>query len=233
MKKLVVVIFLLLNGLLYSQVNIDLPDFPYDSVYDSYYNEMDKVNLKSFILDVLSNNNYVDKENNLLLYSTIKKAGEIRLEEAYPYIRNFIRSYNPMVDNLSGVDLATSRPVWISSVWTIGRIGKDEDIVYLGQYYGQVKDIESKYYIIYALGEAVNSENALKLLNEIADETSVVADTRLAVRLIKSIRNHNSKSSVYALSTLKDLMKNNKNYTKEIETLINKTIEEIGMTGKD
>ena len=35
------------------------------------------------------------------------------------------------------------------------------------------------------------------------------------------------------LQLKKELMKNNKNYTSEIENMINKTIEEIGMTGRD
>lgn len=160
-----------------------------------------------------------------LVYSAIKRAGELRLKSSKIRIKEWLAAANPSANYGKPKQLAEMRNIFNISIWSIGRLGDDTDAEVFANYWVDITDKESRMYILMALGEMSGSTRATQVLNDL---TQKVNDERLANILVESLEKHNSKTSVYPLV----MLGNRSNFSQAFKNRVNQLAGKISKSGK-
>ncbi len=190
----------------------------YESKYDVMF-----ANLDSSASNVMFQ--AMDSMDYDLVYSAIKRAGELKLLSAKTKIKEWLGAANPSANVGKPKQLADMRHIFNISIWAVGRVGNDADAEVFANYWVDITDKESRMYIIMALGEISGSPKAISVLNDL---TQKVNDERLANVLLESIEKQKSKSSVYPLV----MMGNRPNFSKAFKTRANQLAGKLSNSGK-
>lgn len=161
----------------------------YVSPYDSTFSGLDAGSIGTLT-------NALESRDYDMVYSAIKRIGQLRLTNTKARIQTWFRESNPGSSVGREWEVAQMRNIFNVTVWTLGRIGDDHDAEVLAFYYYKIGDMEERINIINALGELRNSPVALDALEKMAWET---VDQRLAERIVIAIMKHNKRSSYEAL----------------------------------
>lgn len=157
----------------------------YTSPYDESFALLDQRNI-SLLTNALESRDYN------LVYSAIKRLGQLRVTNVRPRIQVWFRESNPASAVGNDYEQVAMRNVFNISVWALGKIGDNHDAGVLAFYYDKITDAETKAIMIDALGDLSSSEEALNALHTIA---MTVTDQRLAERVVRAIMKHNKKAS--------------------------------------
>lgn len=164
----------------------------YVSPYDESFALLNKTHI------VLLTNSLESRDYNLV-YSAIKRLGQLQVTNTLPRIEVWFRESNPAANPGRDLDIAAMRNVFNISVWAIGRMGGDHDAEVLSYYLDKITDVEAQIAIIDALGDLSDSQNALDALHK---EAQTVTDQRIADRVVKAIMKHNMKASYEPLMNM-------------------------------
>ena len=192
--------------------------FTYQSPYDPLF-----VNLDASSSNMLIESLYSEDLN--LVFSALKKIGDIKLKAAKVNVKDVLGFANPAANYGKPMEQAKRKNIYLLSIWVLGRIGDDKDAEILASYIKDSSDIETHYYIILALGELAPSVKALEALNRM---TEYVTDERLAKACINAILKHNSKTSIIPLLKMSE----RPIFSPEFKKIIANTIDQLGKTGK-
>lgn len=220
MKKITVGVLVFCSLMVSSRVFAGDSDayFIYQSPYDPLF-----VNLDASSSNMLIESLYSEDLN--LVYSALKKIGDIKLKAAKVNVKDVLGFTNPAANYGKPMEMAKRKNIYLMSIWVLGRIGDDTDAELLASYIKDSTDIETQYYIILALGEFAPSAKALEALNKM---TGYVTDERLAKASINAILKHNSKSSIIPLLKMSE----RPIFSPEFKKIIANTIDQLGKTGK-
>ncbi len=190
----------------------------YKSVYEGMF-----VNLDTSSSNILFQ--AMDSLDFDLVYSAIKRVGELKMTQAKYRVKEWLGAANPSANYGKPKQLADLRNIFHISIWTVGRIGNDADAETFANYWKDITDKESRMYIILGLGEMTDSPKATSVLNDI---TKTVNDERLANLLVEAIEKHQSKSSLYPLMQLSQ----RPNFSPAFKNRVNQVAGKISKTGK-
>lgn len=217
MKRTVTVsltLMLLAAGFVFSY---DLNAYPYTSKYDSMFAEVNDVNTITGSLE--------ESEPDML-FSAIKRAGQLKMVAARARIQSLVSEANPAANQGKDVRQANYRHVFNMGVLVLGKIGNDEDAVMLAAFLHDTKDVTSISCILQALGDLKPSKRALASLNDYTTSVSTKTDSRVVRQLIDSILMHNSRSSINYLFLLQGRVSQNQ------KAYINTAIKQLNAKGQ-
>ncbi len=202
-KKFLVLGLLFMSSLVFAE---------YKSPYDAMFKKID-ASSSNIIFQSL------DSMDINLVYSALKRVGELRFRKAAPKVREWIAASNP-ASNAGKADQRTKlRNIFYISIWALGRVGNDDDAAMLSSYWRDLRNKESKIYLIRALGEIKGSKVAIDKLNSL---TKVIRDERLANALLDSIEKQNSPTSVFPLMILEKKSSFSPAFKKRVRTIMTK-----------
>lgn len=191
-------------------------------------------------LDISSSNLFIEmaslnpgEGNYGSIISALRKIRQYRLEYARRQVRDLVDTCSPLTGQSKEIGRSFIRQTFNEAVLTLGAISREEfDAIALMRYYREARDSESKYYLVWALGQMDGVSNAVSALNEICDtfpaEYLKRPDDRLLGVLIDSIGNLNSRSSLVGLSRIRTRIR----MSPEMLDRISQVQTKISKTGK-
>ncbi|OHD53529.1 MAG: hypothetical protein A2Y33_03920 [Spirochaetes bacterium GWF1_51_8] len=192
--------------------------FTYKSPYDALYADID-ASASNMLIDSL----YSEDLN--IIYSALKRIGELKLKVAKINVKDVLGFSNPVVNSGKPGEQAKRMNIYHMSIWVLGRIGDDSDAEILSSYIKDSTDVQTWYYIIVALGEMAPAPKALEGLHTL---TLLVKDERLAYAVVAAILKHNSKTSIIPLLKISD-----KSYfSPDFKKYVSQVMDQISKTGK-
>ena len=183
LKRITVLSLLFVSSLVFAEYKS-----PYDAMFKNLNASSSNIIFQS--LDSMDIN---------LVYSALKRVGELRYRPAASKVREWISESNPAANVGKAGQRTALRNIFHISIWALGRVGNDEDAKTLASYWRDLRDKESQLALIQALGEIKGSKIAIDKLNEL---TKFVTDERLGNALLDSIEKQNSPTSVFPLMVL-------------------------------
>jgi hypothetical protein len=206
-----------------------VPGFGYTSPYDEAFSQIDASGYSTL-------ENALKSADIDMVYSAIKRIGELKITNARSIIREWLGQTNPETTRSNPALAARYRNIFNISIWTIGRIGENSDARLLANYWRAVSDVEGQVAIVNALGNLSNSEIALDALNRL---TTTITDERIAFELVDAVVKHNSKKSVVPLMRMaspgRRVTGNVRagSFSPEFRAYANKVANQISKEGKD
>ena len=194
----------------------DISGYPYKSKFDERFKK--NVDAKTII-------NSLDDQDLDMVFSALKKAGEMRLTNARLKVEGLVASSNPQANLGKGEQATAYRHIFYMGILVLGKIGDDGDGGILGGYLWDLKkDKQGTIYVLSALGDLTNSRLALNLLNEYIPSIVTESDSRVVKQLVDSLLAHNSRSSIVPLMNVKQKVSQiNRAYINEAIKLLNQT----------
>ena len=217
MKKTVLALaaFLLFTaGFIFSY---DLNDYPYKSQYDSMFAEISDVNT---IL------NSLDDSEPDMVFSALKRAGQLKMVAARGRIQSIVSGANPAANQGKDVRQANFRHVFNMGLLVLGKIGNDDDAAIMAGFLHDTRDVASITCILQALGDLKTSPRALASLSDYTTSVSTKTDSRSVKQLVDSILQHNSRSSINYLFLLQGRVSQNQ------KANVNSAIKQLNARGQ-
>ncbi len=200
-------IFFVIGGYSY-----DINEYPYKSKYDAGFATMNDTNT---ILQSLN-----DKDNDVI-FSALKRAGELRLSASKARVEEIIGEANPEVNQGKAVQRAEFKKLFDMAVLVLGKIGDSQDAIMLSKLLKETRDDVSLVCLLQALGDLSMSSVALEYLHQYTTVINNYSDYRVVKTLVDSIANHKSRTSVGVLLQLMNRAPQN------LREYINDTIKEL------
>ena len=192
--------------------------------------EFDKLDSASsnYLIEMISQT--PSEENILMICGALKRIGQIKLACARPEVRS--DSSTPSANQNREKKTGHLRKVFNMAADTLGQIStNDIDASILFQYYKEISDAESRYWIVKALGEMSGVKTAILKLNSIIDNLTSQyksqIDERLIDELLNAIQYHNSKSSVLYLLKLQSRVR----LSPDLNDKLNQTVNLLNSGG--
>lgn len=185
MRRILLVSFIFLVNLMFSY---EISDYPHVSKYDD---RLKNITDEKFLSDAL------DDSDLDLVFSALKRVGELKLTNLKPKVIGLIGISNPQA-NVSRTKLyANYRNIFYLGILVLGKIGSsDDDAAYLASFLRDTrKDILGTVCILQALGELKGNEKALDFLQEYSLTVNYRTDSRIVRSLTDAIVSHGKKSS--------------------------------------
>jgi hypothetical protein len=184
-------IFFLTAGLF----SYEISEYPYRSKYDAGFARVTDTNM---ILSSLE-----DKDNDVI-FSALKRAGELRIYAAKARVEEIIAESDPEANQGKSVQRVDFKKLYDMGVLVLGKIGDANDAVMLSRLLKETSDNISLVCLLQALGDLNMSDTALQYLHQFASIVNNYSDYRVVKTLVDSIVSHKSKRSVGVLYELID-----------------------------
>ncbi len=196
----------LMAGFLYSY---EISDYPHTSKYDE---RLKNISDEAFL------SNALDDSDLDLVFSALKRVGELRLTNLKPKVIGLIGAANPQANISKSRFSANYRNIFYLGVLVLGKIGNsEEDATYIASFLRDTKkDVLGSVCILQALGELKGSEKALDFLQEYSLTVNYRTDSRVVRSLVDAIVAHGKKSSnTYLISLRGRVSQNDRIYVSE------------------
>lgn len=194
-----------------------IDEYPYESKYDPLFSKLNDVTTITNALD--------DKEWDMV-YSALKRVGQLGIVSAREKVLGLMSSANPQANLGKPIQRANMQNIFYMSVLVVGKIGNTNDGPTLAAFLRDVKDPIGIVCVLQALGDMTNSKQALESLNTYTQTIHGKTDNRIVKQLVESIMAHNSKSSVVPLLRLQS------NVDADMRDMINEAIKRISKFGR-
>lgn len=207
-------LFLLLLFVVNLSFSYEISDYPHQSRYDE---KLKYINDEKYLSEAL------DDSDLDLVFSALKRVGELKLTNLKPKVIGLISLANPQANQDKPKLLANYRNIFYLGILVMGKIGNgDDDAPFITSFLRDTKkDPLATSYILMALGEFKGNKKALDFLQEYSLLITPRTDSRVVRALVDAIVSHgNKKSNVY-------LIKLKKNTNKEDQSYIDAAIDKL------
>ncbi len=184
----------------------EISDYPYKSRYDE---RLKYINDENYLSEAL------DDGDLDLVFSALKRVGELRLTNLKPKVIGLIGLANPQANQDKPKLLANYRNIFYLGIWVLGKIGNGEDDApFITSFLRDTKkDPLATSYILMALGEFKGNKKVLDFLQEYSLLVNPRTDSRVVRALVDSIVAHgDKKSNVYLIKLKKRTNKEDQSY---------------------
>lgn len=189
-----------------------LTDYPFKSKYDVSYAK---------ISDYDTIVNGLDDQDQDVVYSALKRAGQLKITNIRVKVESIIGSASPIANQGKAVQSTSYRHVFNMGILVLGKIGDESDGPILANYLKDTKDKIGIICILRALGDLTTSKFALETLNAYTYTMDSKTDSRVVREMVDAMVVHNSRTSMGPLLWLKGKVQSqDKSYINEaIKTL--------------
>ncbi|MGC8764602.1 MAG: hypothetical protein ACP5QT_01785 [Brevinematia bacterium] len=193
MNKIFFIFLIFLYGLSFSY---EISEFPHVSRYDE---RLKNISDESFL------SNALDDSDLDLVFSALKRVGELRLTNLKSKVIGLIGIANPQANISRSKLYANYRNIFYLGILVLGKIGSSEnDAAYLAGFLRDTKkDVLGTVCILQALGELKGNKKALDFLQEYSLTVGYRTDSRVVRSLVDAIVAQGKKSSNTYLISLR------------------------------
>lgn len=188
-------LILVLAILLYGEIfGYDISEYPYKSAYDSIFKEMN---------DVMVISNALNDKDTDIVFSALKRAGELKIVEVKQKVLSIIGEASPIA-NRGKVKRATEyKRLFDMGVLVAGKIGSTNDALIIVGYLPEQKNSLSQICVLQALTELPKSKAVLEHLVGFSHRIDNSTDARVAKAFVDALVSSGEKSAINTLIGLK------------------------------
>jgi hypothetical protein len=172
--------------------SFDISDYPYESSFDAQFRNINDVQTILTSLD--------DKDLEVV-FSALKRVGELNMVSAKARVQGLLASANPSANQGKDQQSADYKNIFYLAVLIIGNMGSTNDGEILANYFRDInrRDRIAMLCFLSSLGKLTMSKTALQSLNDYALSAYSGSDSSVVKELVDALASHKSRSSIPVL----------------------------------